>query len=72
MAKQSIAQGTGEATEEKRECAWCGARPKRLMMDIPPYLSLKEKQEYKGKFYCLSHLPQSQELPLKGVGQVVL
>jgi hypothetical protein len=41
------------------------------MMDIPAQLSYEEKKEYRGEWYCPSHLPEFGTLPTKSFGAVL-
>jgi hypothetical protein len=72
MSSRSVA-GVGEKVTAKkpRACAKCGAKPRRLMMDSPAHLSYEEKKEYKGEWYCPSHLPEFESLPTKSFGAVL-
>jgi hypothetical protein len=64
MAAKSIA-GDGERVtgRERKQCAYCGKNPGRLMMHKPKGLRYEEQKAYKGEYYCNSHLPRFRELP---------
>lgn len=78
MAKAIIAESEAERAGERsrrsgaKGCAGCGAMDKALLKDTPTGLSYKEKQVYKGRYYCLSCLPKNNELPTKELPGTVL